>query len=952
MTQAPTPTTVDEANALLRATTRFWRHWLSRARIPDHELRAADPALRARDQGTHVHADGRDRGRADDVAARDPGRGAQLGLPLHVDSRLDVHAPGAALPRPRLGGRRVHAVHRRSRAQRRRRPADHVRDRRPAGSDRDAPRGSQRLRRRQPGPDRERRVRPAPERRVRRRARLGAAAHPPQPAAAAPAVAADPGPGRVRQGGVAAAGPGDLGGSRQAAALRLLEADVLGGDGPRREARGDPRRERAGRRLERGRGRDQGGHPRARGRQARRARPALRHRVARRLDAAGGAVRVPPGRRRAHARERARDRRRADRARVRAPLPDRRDRRRAVRQGGHVRDLLVLAGLRAGDHRRDAACSRSDDAPDQGRVAAGALRRGVRRRNRPAPRELPAGVLAPRAGRGRRPDHPRRTHTGAGRMSDYDVIVIGSGAGGGTLVRHLAPSGKRILLLERGGWLRREPQNWLAQDVFVDGRYVTPDTWYYADGSSFQPQVHYYVGGATKLYGAALYRLRAEDFGELQPPRRDLAGLADRLRGHGAVLHQGRAALPGPRRARRGSDRPAGERSVSVPRGLARAPDPAAVRRPRQGGPAPVPRAVRDPARREQHALQQVRAVSELRRLPVPRARQIRRRGHLRPPRARAPKRDPADRRRGGPARDQPRRHRSHGRGRQRQRQRARPSRATSWSSRAGPRTAPSCCSPPPPTRTRTGSPTALTRSGATTCSTTARPCSHCPRKRTRRSSRRRSGSTTSTSAAARTSSSRSATCRWSASPRRRCSAARNPVRRGSLRTGRSRRSPGTPSTSGSPPRTCPAREPGHARPRWQHHDRLQGQQRRGERPPVPQAQGHARESGHAPRPPAAPSRLPQERDPGRRLRASGRHLPIRHRPRRLRPEPRLPRPRARQPVRRRHELLPEHRCGQPGAHRDGERDPGRRPPARTAQREPAATGARPCLMTGTSTAS
>ncbi len=80
-------------------------------------------------------------------------------------------------------------------------------------------------------------------------------------------------------------------------------------------------------------------------------------------------------------------------------------------------------------------------------------------------------------------------------MSDYDVIVIGSGAGGGTLVRHLAPSGKRILLLERGGWLTREPQNWLAQDVFVDGRYVSPDTWYYANGKSFQPQVHYFVGG-------------------------------------------------------------------------------------------------------------------------------------------------------------------------------------------------------------------------------------------------------------------------------------------------------------------------------------------------------------------------------------------------------------------------------------------------------------------------
>jgi choline dehydrogenase-like flavoprotein len=100
--------------------------------------------------------------------------------------------------------------------------------------------------------------------------------------------------------------------------------------------------------------------------------------------------------------------------------------------------------------------------------------------------------------------------------SSYDVIVIGSGAGGGTLAHRLAPSGKRILLLERGDWLTREPQNWLAQDVFVDGRYISPDTWYYADGSAFEPQVHYYVGGATKLYGAALYRLRAEDFGELR----------------------------------------------------------------------------------------------------------------------------------------------------------------------------------------------------------------------------------------------------------------------------------------------------------------------------------------------------------------------------------------------------------------------------------------------------
>ena len=101
-------------------------------------------------------------------------------------------------------------------------------------------------------------------------------------------------------------------------------------------------------------------------------------------------------------------------------------------------------------------------------------------------------------------------------MDSYDVIIIGTGAGGGTLARHLAPSGKRILLLERGGWLPRELDNWLTESVFVDNRYVSPDTWYDRDGRAFQPGVHYYVGGATKLYGAALYRLREEDFGELR----------------------------------------------------------------------------------------------------------------------------------------------------------------------------------------------------------------------------------------------------------------------------------------------------------------------------------------------------------------------------------------------------------------------------------------------------
>ena len=84
---------------------------------------------------------------------------------------------------------------------------------------------------------------------------------------------------------------------------------------------------------------------------------------------------------------------------------------------------------------------------------------------------------------------------------EYDVIIVGSGAGGGTLTHRLAPSGKRVLILERGDWLPREIENWDATAVFVDNRYVSKDTWYDENGKAFQPQIHYFVGGATKFYG-------------------------------------------------------------------------------------------------------------------------------------------------------------------------------------------------------------------------------------------------------------------------------------------------------------------------------------------------------------------------------------------------------------------------------------------------------------------
>jgi len=102
-------------------------------------------------------------------------------------------------------------------------------------------------------------------------------------------------------------------------------------------------------------------------------------------------------------------------------------------------------------------------------------------------------------------------------MTDnYDVIIIGTGAGGGTLAHTLADSGKNILQLERGDFLPRELDNWDPKPVFVTGKYISKDTWFDKDGKPFQPQIHYVVGGATKMYGAALYRLRPGDFGELK----------------------------------------------------------------------------------------------------------------------------------------------------------------------------------------------------------------------------------------------------------------------------------------------------------------------------------------------------------------------------------------------------------------------------------------------------
>jgi choline dehydrogenase-like flavoprotein len=98
----------------------------------------------------------------------------------------------------------------------------------------------------------------------------------------------------------------------------------------------------------------------------------------------------------------------------------------------------------------------------------------------------------------------------------YDVIIIGTGAGGGTMAHTLAPSGKRILLIERGEFLPREADNWNTRAVMVERKYANADTYYDGDGQPFAPSQNHFVGGNTKFYGAVLLRLREQDFGEVQ----------------------------------------------------------------------------------------------------------------------------------------------------------------------------------------------------------------------------------------------------------------------------------------------------------------------------------------------------------------------------------------------------------------------------------------------------
>ncbi len=102
------------------------------------------------------------------------------------------------------------------------------------------------------------------------------------------------------------------------------------------------------------------------------------------------------------------------------------------------------------------------------------------------------------------------------KLPNYDIVIVGTGAGGGTLAYALRESGAKILLVERGDYLPQEEENWQPRAVFDEARYKPTESWYDEQGKPFKPGVHYYVGGNTKVYGAALPRLREADFGTIE----------------------------------------------------------------------------------------------------------------------------------------------------------------------------------------------------------------------------------------------------------------------------------------------------------------------------------------------------------------------------------------------------------------------------------------------------
>jgi choline dehydrogenase-like flavoprotein len=104
----------------------------------------------------------------------------------------------------------------------------------------------------------------------------------------------------------------------------------------------------------------------------------------------------------------------------------------------------------------------------------------------------------------------------------YDVIIVGSGAGGAAAGYKLAKAGRSVLMLEKGKHLPRDGSTLDTRQVFKEGKFKNREPWSNGHGGALMPDEHYNVGGKTKWYGAALLRFSAHEF-EADPEHMCLA---------------------------------------------------------------------------------------------------------------------------------------------------------------------------------------------------------------------------------------------------------------------------------------------------------------------------------------------------------------------------------------------------------------------------------------------
>ncbi|GHC45755.1 GMC oxidoreductase [Roseibacillus persicicus] len=103
-------------------------------------------------------------------------------------------------------------------------------------------------------------------------------------------------------------------------------------------------------------------------------------------------------------------------------------------------------------------------------------------------------------------------------MKEIEFLVIGSGPGGTSAALKLVAAGRQVLMIEQGDFLPKEKENRDSREVYGETRYRTQERWRDQEGETFQPWMHFHVGGNAKLYGSAHFRFRKADFEELEYP--------------------------------------------------------------------------------------------------------------------------------------------------------------------------------------------------------------------------------------------------------------------------------------------------------------------------------------------------------------------------------------------------------------------------------------------------